>query len=158
MNETAPRNIHVLSQLLAARRERVWKSDLPPPGHASLISYLRKTTDTQLLTESKLERVRFSVAFSLTLRKPRGEQTTVRLLHQAMPMKEKIIMSTLAIYKSISNHCQCSSCYRTAYESYIGIGMVHIIFKSRILSHGLEVQNGQEVVKILLRNLIFVLH
>lgn len=45
----------------------------------------------------------------------------------------------------------------TAYELYVGIGMVHIIFKSRILSHGLEAQNYQEVVGIL-TNLIFVLH
>lgn len=45
----------------------------------------------------------------------------------------------------------------TAYELYVGIGMVCIILKSRILSHGLEAQNYQEVVEIL-TNLIFVLH
>lgn len=50
------------------------------------------------------------------------------------------------------------SCYMTACELYIGIGLVHIIFKSRILSHGLEAQNNQEVMKILKRNVIFGLH
>lgn len=56
--------------------------------------------DTQLLSESKLERVRFSVAFSLTLRKPRGEQTTVRLSFARQCQRKKELLC---------QHWQCTN-------------------------------------------------
>lgn len=43
-----------------------------------LIAHLRDMTDVLHFRESKLDSVHFSVAFSLTLRKPRREETTAR--------------------------------------------------------------------------------
>lgn len=45
MNETARCNIHVLSKLLARRRQRVWRSDLPPPRTCLLYKESRVTSE-----------------------------------------------------------------------------------------------------------------
>lgn len=142
MNGTAHHDIHDLSQPLATQRQCVWKSDLPPSGHASYIPLKDEWDSTPEWLKTK-NRIRFSVAFSLTLRKPREQTTVVSDSFTGNVKEKRKLLCRHWKFTSDSHPLPKFLCVMTAWKLHIGIGMVCTVLSQEFwaIVWGLRITN-----------------